>query len=150
MSTVLVKTMSVPHSEHVARILHERHVNDGILSPSAFSLRDKEPPENYMSVHRTDLTPLTYDMASKVISRKLYGYANMEVSDVHACKTGSAYPFVADCPSNSNAAHAGIHVVIACRIAVGKGEAQSDEFLEIASQLAICAVLVRLERKNAG
>lgn len=145
MSVRSLPTDSVPDNERIARIIHQKHVQDDIVSPSAFSLRDREPPENYMSVHRIDLIPLTYEMAAKVISRKLYGYVEMVVSDVHTCCCDNAFAKVVPYPTARNQAHAGIHVIIDGRSAEGKGEACSCEFLEIASQLALCAVPVRLE-----
>ena len=145
MSERLLSTVSVPDNERIARIIHQRHVQDDIVSPSAFSLRDRKPPENYMSVHRTDLISLTYEMAARVISRKLYGYAELVVADVHACCIDNAFTKVVPYPTDGNKAHAGIHVIIDGRIAEGKGEACSCEFLEIASQLALCAVPVKLD-----
>lgn len=148
MSDLFQSAIIVPDTESVARIIHEKHVRGGIISPAAFTLRDRTPPENYMSVHRIDMVPLTYDMAVRVISRNLYGYAKILVEAVHKCNTQNAYTKVVAYPSDGNKAHAGIHVVIDGVIAVGKGEAERDEFLEVTSRLALCATLQALTKRN--
>lgn len=134
----------VPDTESVGRIIHEKHMRGGIISPAAFSLRDRQPPENYMSVHRIDIIPLTYEMAVRVISRKLYGYLSLKVGDVHSCSSENAYAKVVAYPNAVNEAHAGIHIVIDGIIAAGKGEAERVEFLEVTSLLAQCATPHRL------
>lgn len=140
-----IKIILVGDNEWIARIIRMAHVDDGILSPAAFSLRDKLPPENYMSVHRLNLSDLTFEMALKVYSRKLYGYARLSVEDTHSLKTENAYTRVAAYPNGHNRAHAGIHIVVNGRAAAGSQEAKSEDFLEIVSELALRAVLIPLQ-----
>lgn len=144
--TPLDPSDKLPDHEQIARIIYSTQLIDGNqLSPSAFTLRDMTPPEDYISVQRICIEPPVRKKAKRIRKpskeARLYGYAQLIVGPIHGYRYDDTYSIVKPYPESFKA-HAGIHLLIGNHICAGAGDAEREEFLNFTSFLAQISTIV--------
>ncbi len=134
------KNNLVADEEHVARIIFEPQVSEDKQNvlPSAFTLRDLRPPEDYISVNRIILLQPTRANTFYIREKKVkkYGYAKLNVGDIHLFNSLNTFALVRQYPSDDIPSHAGIHVFIGEQLCKGLGSTYSPGFIAIATYMA--------------
>lgn len=143
----------VSNNENVARaIFSPLMIKNGVLLYSAFQLRSRIQ-EDYVSVMRTSI-PSWLDEVKSIPqnqNRKLYGYANMNVGEIHSIDIDSVKFQVEERPTERMKSHAGIYTFVNGEVLVGgkpipklPNGYQEESFL----LLAIRAELATLAQKG--
>lgn len=109
------------NSENVARaIFSPKMIRNGLLLNATFQLRSSIQ-EDYVSVMRTSIASWLDEVKSipQNVNRKLYGYANMNVGEIHSIDIESVEYKVEEKPTERMKSHAGIYVWVNGEILVG-------------------------------
>lgn len=130
----------VPDEEYVARIIFEPHVSEDKrkVLPTAFTLRDLRPPEDYISVNRLILLEPTRANTDYIRENetKKHGYARINVGAIHTYRQLNTFALVKQYPSKKIPSHAGIHVFIGEHLCKGLGDTYTPGFIAIAAYMA--------------
>ena len=109
--------LSIPEEiddiENIARVLYSPLlVEDGVVSASAFHLRNLKRPEEYVSVFRHDYVIPTLKNTSFIRvpeDNEMYGYALLNVGKCRGISFKEIKTEVLPHPNEKNPSHAGIH-----------------------------------------
>ena len=143
--------LSIPEeiddAENIARVLYSPLlVEDGIVSASAFYLRNLKSPEKYVSVFRHDYVVPTLENTSFIRvpeDNEMYGYALLNVGECRRISFNEIKTEVLSHPKEKNPSHAGIHFNKGNETI--KGTCIDPDFMIITQMLANFSVLYPFE-----